>query len=157
MLILPEETLAKKDMSQSEEDLFAELDKKIRKSKWISCEVRATCEIFHLDKINVSFDIRKMYLVVTNKIGFETKMMDCKNDPRSEAQQKKFSLFCELLALARSKNYAENERRELKQQHDKKSCEVETIKAELGTVRRFKRHRQKLDIIRQSMRRFRGM
>ena len=157
MLIIPEETLAEKEISQAEEKFFADLDKKIRASKWISCEVHANCEIFHLDKINVSFDICTIELVVTNKIGFETKMINCKSDPKSAAQQKKFSLFCELLALARSKNYAENKRREQKQQHNRKSCEVETIKAELTAVKRFKRHRQKLDIVRQSVRRFRGM
>ena len=157
MLILPEETLAQKNMPQAEEKFFADLDKKIRASKWISCEVVANREIFHLDKINVSFDIRIIELVVTNKIGFETKMMNCKSDPNSAAQQKRFSLFCELLALARSKNYAENERLEQKQQHDKKSCEVETIRKELSAVRQLKRHRLKLNIVQKSMRRFRGM
>ena len=157
MLIIPKETLAEKEMPQAEEKFFADLEKQFKKSKWISCEVQANREIFHLDKINVSFDIRKMELVIIDKIGFETRMMNCKSDPNSAAQQKKFSLFCELLALARSKNYAENERLELNQQHDKKSCEVETIKAELSAVREMKRHRLKLNIIQKSMRRFRGM
>ena len=160
MLIFTEESIEDKK-ARAEEKFFAELDKKIGGSKWFSCEVRANCEIYHLDKIDISFDIRKIYLVVTNKIGIETKMMDCKFDANSDLQQKRFSSFCSSLAHARTRNYAENERRKQKQQHDKKSCEVESIKKELAahaTHRRIKR--QKLGIralMRQSvMRAFRG-
>ena len=127
--------------SQTTEEFFADLKEKIKKSRWFSCDVQANCEIYRLDKIDVSFDIRKMYLVVTNKIGIELKTIDCKSNTKSAAQQKKFSLFCELLSLARSKNYAENERLAQQQLHDKKSCEVEHIRKELSAVKQIKRQR----------------
>ena len=158
MVFIINDTLAEEKNLQETEEYFADLNKQINKSKWISCDVVANCEIFNLDKIDVSFDIRKMYLVVTNKIGIELKTIDCKSDPKSVAQQKKFSLFCELLALARSKNYAENERLALNQQHDKKSCEVEHIRKELSAVKQIKRQRLGIRaIMRQSvMRGFKG-
>ncbi|MBO4626254.1 MAG: hypothetical protein J5679_03225 [Alphaproteobacteria bacterium] len=158
MVFIINDTLAEDKNLQAEEKFFADLDKQFKQSKWISCEVRATCEIYHLDKINVSFDIRKMELVIIDKIGFETKMMNCKSDPKSATQQKRFDLFCELLSLARSKNYAENERLEQQQLHDKKSCEVEHIRKELGAVKQIKRQRLGIRaIMRQSvMRGFKG-
>ena len=144
--------------SQTTEVFFADLQEKVEKSRWFSCEVVANCEIFHLDKINISFDIRKIELVITNKIGFETKMMNCKPNPKSAAQQKKFSLFCELLSLARTRNYAENEQRNDIQLHTRKSCYVETIRKELKSVKQIKRQRFGIRaIMRQSvMRAFKG-
>ena len=147
--------------SQMTKAFFADLNNKIKESRWFSCDVHENCEIYRLDKIDISFDIRKIYLVVMNKMGIETKTMDCRDNSKSAAQEEKHDLFCELLSAARTRNYAENEQRDQEQQHSKKRCEVENIRKELSahaTQRRIKR--QKLGIralMRQSvMRAFRG-
>lgn len=147
--------------SQTTKEFFADLDKKIKESRWFSCDVHETCEIYRLDKIDVSFDIRNAQLVVMNKMGIETKTMDCQDSAKSVRQQKKHELFCELLSAARTRNFAENEMRDATQQHSRKSCDVENIRKELAvyaTHRRIKR--QKLGIravMRQSViRAFRG-
>jgi len=146
---------------QTTKAFFADLDKKIKESRWFSCDVLATCEIYSLDKIDVSFDIRKAQLVVMNKMGIEIKTMDCHDNAKSVRQHNKHELFCELFSAARKRLYEENERLERQQLHDKKSCEVETIKNELATYAKHRQiKRQKLGIraiVRQSMMRaFRG-
>jgi len=128
--------------SQTTEEFFADLKEKIKKSRWFSCDVQANCEVYRLDKIDISFDIRKIYLVVMNKVGFETKTMDCRDSKTSMSQKRKHDLFCELLSDARTRNYAENERRSDIQQHSKKRCDVENIRKELKANReRVKRQR----------------
>ena len=127
--------------SQKTEEFFADLKEKVKKSRWFSCDVQANCEIYRLDKIDVSFDIRKIHLVVMNKIGIETKTMDCRDGVKSVAQQRKHELFCELLSIARTRNYAENEQRNAIQLHTRKSCDVETIRKELKSVKQIKRQR----------------
>ena len=145
--------------SQTTEDFFADLKEKVKNSRWYSCDVQENREIYRLDKIDVSFDIRKIYLVVMNKMGIETKTMDCRDSKTSMSQKRKHDLFCELLSDARTRNYAENEMREQAQQHSKKRCEVENIRKELKLSRQQVK-RQKFGIralMRQSvMRTFRG-
>lgn len=147
--------------SQTTKEFFADLDKKIKESRWFSCDVHETCEIYSLDKIDISFDIRNAQLVVMNKMGIEIKTMDCHDDKKSVRQQKKHELFCKLFSAARSKLYKENEHLKRTQQHSKKSCEVESIKKELATYETHKRaKRQRFGIralMRQSvLRAFRG-
>ena len=148
-----------KQESQTTEAFFANLTEKIEKSRWFSCDVQANCEIYRLDKIDISFDIRKIYLVVMNKMGIETKKMDCRDSEKSVAQQKKHDLFCELLSAARTKNFAENAKHDQEQQHSRKRCEVESIRNELkASVKQVKRHKLGIRaLMRQSvMRAFRG-
>ena len=147
--------------AQTTKEFFADLDKKIKESRWFSCDVHENCETYRLDKIDVSFDIRTAQLVVMNKMGIETKNMDCRDSAKSVRQHTKHELFCELLSAARTRNFTENEMRDAIQQHSKKSCDVENIKNELATYATHRRvKRQKLGIraiMRQSvMRAFRG-
>ena len=147
--------------SQTTKEFFADLDKKIKESRWFSCDVQESREIYRLDKIDISFDIRTAQLVVMNKMGIETKTMDCQDSAKSVRQHTKHELFCELLSAARTRNFAENEMRDATQQHSRKSCDVENIKNELATYATHRRvKRQKLGIralMRQSvMRAFRG-
>ena len=87
-----------------EEKMIGDLHKKIKKSEGFSVEAEKNKEIYHLDTIDIVFDIVARTLVVTDKSGEVIVDIDCKFDSYSNEQKKRFSLFGALLDAARKRD-----------------------------------------------------
>lgn len=88
---------------RTEEKIISELIKKIKKSKVIVLSYIGDAEVYALDNIDISLDVVKHELVVTDKSDKNIVTMDCNYDAFDEKQQARSDWFSEVLEQARDR------------------------------------------------------
>lgn len=85
---------------RTEKKIIDELHKYVRKSKKITSKTDGNKEVYYLDNIDISFDVKTKVLRATDKRGVEIVAMNC-DFTQDLDQQRKFDWFSHLLNTAR--------------------------------------------------------
>lgn len=116
---------------RTERKIFGELAGKIRKSKSFATKSADNREVYYLDKIDISFNIKTKKLSVTDKWGERIVEIDCEFASRDDLQQKRFTWFSNLLEYARNRAAKEekkaNKAEKLKQAKAKATAASQAI------------------------------
>ena len=128
-----------KEKLRAEEDIIESLIKGVEKTNWISHETQANNEIYRLDVMDISLDMVKKSIVVTDKMGGVLASVDCAYDAFSDAQQKKNMLFSALLNGARIRN-----------EQEEKKVKMQKATSKINATKHANEQRQEIEAIKQS-------
>ena len=96
--------------TRTERKIFGELSGKIKKSKTFANKSGNNREVYYLDKIEISFDIKTKKLSVAEKSGERIVEIECDFSSHDDLQQKRFSWFSDLLEQARTRATKEQQK-----------------------------------------------
>lgn len=121
---------------RTEEKIFGELHKKLKKSKNFACEIKGNTETYILDTVNLEFNVTASRLTVKDKTDNVVVDIDCGFDALSEIQSRRFSWFSHFIGAARMRaNKDKMHKATAKVQIKAKSKEVDDVLKSLQKIK----------------------
>ena len=109
-----------------EKKIIDELHKYVRKSAKITCKTEGNKEVYYLDGIDISFDVKSKMLKAADKQGKEIVAMNC-DFTQDVGQQTKFDWFSHLLEFARETYTKKNARVAKKEKMQKAKKDIDKV------------------------------